>query len=47
MNKRITTLCTGIQLILYWIIAQLHHQIQQEIIGVQIAALKLKQPNLG
>jgi len=33
-----------IQLILYWAIVQ--HQIQQGITGVQIAALKLKQPNL-
>jgi len=39
-----TTLCTDIQLILYWVIAELQHQIQQGIIGVQIAALKLKQP---
>ena len=35
-----------IQLTLYWVIAYLQHQIQQEIIGVQIAALKLKQPSL-
>ena len=39
-----TTLYTDIQLILYWVIAELQHQIQQGIIGVQIAVLKLKQP---
>jgi len=39
--------CKDIQLILYWVIAQLQHQIQQGIIGVQITALKLKQHNLG
>ena len=42
-----TTLFTDIQSILYWVIAYLQYQIQQEIIGVQITALKLKQPNLG
>ena len=42
-----TTLWKDIQLILYWVIAWLQHQIQQGIIGVQIVALKLKQPNLG
>ena len=31
----------------YWVIAQLQHQTQQGIIGVQIAALKLMQPNLS
>ena len=48
-NKQMnfTTLCMDIQLILYWVIAYLQHQIQQEIISVQIAALKHKQPNLG
>jgi len=48
-NKQMnfTTLCTDIQLILYWVIAWLQRQIQQGIIGVRIAALKLKQPNLG
>ena len=47
-NKQMnfTTLCMDIQLILYWVITYLQHQIRQEIIGVQIAALKLKQPNL-
>ena len=35
------------QLILLWVIAKLQHQIQHGIIGVQITALKLKQPNLG
>jgi len=37
-----TTLFTNIQLILYWAIAYLQHQIQQEIIGVQITELQLK-----
>jgi len=34
-------------LILYWVISELQHQIQQGFIGVQVRALKLKQPNLG
>jgi len=48
-NKQMnfTTLCTDIQLILNWVIAKLQHQIQQEIVGGQITALKLKQSNLG
>jgi len=29
-----TTLCTNIQSILYWVIAEVQHQIQQGIIGV-------------
>jgi len=32
-------LCTDIQLIWYWVSAYLQHQIQQGIIGVQIAPL--------
>ena len=48
-NKQMnfSTLCKDIQLLLYLVIAQLQHQIQYEIIGVQIAALKLKQSNVG
>ena len=48
INKmNFTTLHMDIQLIIFWGgIAYLQHQIQQGIIGVQIAALKLKQPNL-
>jgi len=36
-----------ISLILYWVIAQLQHWIQQGNIGMQITTLKFKQPNLG
>jgi len=47
-NKQMnfTIFCMDIQLIMYWVIAQLQHQIQQGIIGVQTTALKLKQLNL-
>ena len=40
-----TILCMDINFVLGY--ALLQPQIQQEIIGVQIAALKLKQPNPG
>jgi len=36
-----------ISLILYWVIAQLQHWIQQGNIGMQTTTLKFKQPNLG